>query len=69
MAATNKKSAGGSEMANDDTPEWVKGMHAYHHANGFYRPSDILRVLGDQDKSVEVPVIRELAAARVENEN
>lgn len=63
MWRNKNKSPGGTPVAEDQTPEWVKGMHAYRNANGYFRASDVLRVLGDQSKSVEVPVVRDLAAA------
>jgi hypothetical protein len=50
-------------MAEDKTPEWVQGMHAFRQANGFFRTADVYRVLGNQEKSVQVPVITDLAAA------
>jgi hypothetical protein len=47
------------------TPQWVREMHAFRHEHGFYRPEDVIRVLGDPGKRVEVPVIDYLAAAQI----
>jgi hypothetical protein len=63
MRKNKNRDMGGAPMTEVQIPEWVKGMHAYRNANGYFRASDVLRVLGDQSKSVEVPVVRELAAA------
>jgi hypothetical protein len=68
MRQKGERPPGGIQVIEDQTPEWVKGMHAYHLANGYFRPSDVLRVLGDPETSVEVPVVRDLAAAFVKDE-
>lgn len=61
-----KKPTGGSRFMEEKIPDWVREMHAYHYQHGFYRPTDVLRVLGDPGKRVEVPVAEELAAAKVD---
>ena len=58
---------GETKMAEDTTPEWVRGMHAFRQSNGFFRASDVYRVLGNQEKSVQVPVVTELAAASLKS--
>jgi hypothetical protein len=35
-------------------PQWVREMHDHFRRTGFYRPSDLKRVLGDPRESVEV---------------
>lgn len=46
-------------------PEWVREMHAYRNQHGFYRPEDVFRVLGDPGKRVEIPMVDDLAAAKI----
>jgi hypothetical protein len=48
-----------------DAPKWVKEMHEHRGQTGSFRTGDVLRVLGDPRKAVEVPLTNEhLAAAR-----
>jgi hypothetical protein len=54
-----------TKMIEDQTPEWVKSMHAFREANGYFRPADVYRVLGDQGKSVGRPLISNLVAAGI----
>jgi|SwirhirootsSR2_FD_contig_21_39941559_length_268_multi_3_in_0_out_0_1 hypothetical protein len=57
----------GAEGMEERIPDWVRDMHAYRSRHGFYRPADVLRVLGDPAKRVQVPVVQELdAAAKLE---
>ena len=38
-----------------DVPEWVQKMHHYYSENGFYRPKDLHRVLGDSVDGASAP--------------
>lgn len=67
MRQKSSKRRGEVKMAEDKTPEWVQGMHAFRQANGFFRASDVYRVLGNQEKSVQVPMVTELAAASLKS--
>lgn len=46
-------------------PQWIKEMHEHRGQTGSFKTSDVLRVLGDPRKAVEVPSREEnsLAAA------
>jgi hypothetical protein len=52
-------------MTDESIPDWVREMHAYRSEHGFFRPADVLRVLGNPEKRVELPTVHELAAAKV----
>ncbi len=44
------------EMASSvPPPAWLVEMHEHYGKFGFYRPGDIVRMLGDQTKGVECP--------------
>lgn len=36
-------------------PEYVRDMHTFYAEHGYYRPEDVLRVLGDQGVTVRSP--------------
>jgi hypothetical protein len=64
IQSTEKPTKGIQEM-EERIPEWVRDMQAYRSEHGYFRPTDVLRVLGDPEKRVELPAMQELAAAKV----
>ena len=56
------------EGMEERIPDWVRDMHTYRNKHGFYRPADVLRVLGDQTKRVQVPVVQDLEAAKIKDD-
>ncbi len=43
-----------STVAALQPPEWVQEMMAHYEEHGAYRIEDVLRVLGDQTRAVEM---------------
>jgi len=42
------------ELLKASEPEWVRDMRSHFSKNGTFRPSDIMRLVGDPNKRVEV---------------
>ena len=40
-------------------PDWLIKMHKHYSENGFYRPEDLKRVLGDSNEGVSIPNSKE----------
>ena len=37
-------------LSSEPPPEWVREMLEFYRQNGYYRPEDIIRLLGDQTR-------------------
>ena len=42
------------ELMKASEPKWVREMRSHFNRSGTFRPSDVLRLLGDPNKRVEV---------------
>lgn len=52
MKARKKKQAAMPNTTAPETPKWTQEAQAHFHENGFYRTSDLQRLLGDPGTSV-----------------
>ena len=51
------------ELMKASEPEWVREMRSYFSRHGTFRPADVLRLLGDPNKRVEVGTQEKMMAS------